>query len=198
MRMWADLAHISWRLLLLLLFPPSLVLPLASVSAGGTCSPIDNGISSYPQSDSNTAGVAGTCDAGYTKTGGASPTRDCNTDLSWGDVSNECTRTPSCACSVRCGPFHQQQLAHAARKSQHVRVHLLAELTCATALDSTAQATFPTTLSGASAVGTCTLGYAATGGVSPTRTCKLSGAWSSTTGSCTGTRNRSSAAHGLA
>ena len=59
--------------------------------AEASCSPLDDGIASWPLTLTNTANAAGTCDAGYTQTNGLPPTRNCNADLTWGPVSNACT-----------------------------------------------------------------------------------------------------------
>jgi hypothetical protein len=70
--------------------------PTGVACARGTCSPLDDGTAVFGQADSDTPAVAGTCEPGYTATGGNPPTRDCRSDLSWGPTVNACTQL-SCA-----------------------------------------------------------------------------------------------------
>ena len=66
--------------------------PTGTPCTRGTCNPYDDGAASFASAVSGTTGVEGICDAGYTPTDGVAPTRDCNNDLTWGPVTNQCTR----------------------------------------------------------------------------------------------------------
>jgi hypothetical protein len=61
-----------------------------------------------------------------------------------------------------------------------------AELVCQST--SANQIIWSSTLSGVTATGACSPGWAATGGVAPTRLCQLSGSFGSVSGSCFRTR----------
>ncbi len=155
--------------------------------AGGTCSPLNDGTASWGAANSNTPSVAGTCAPGYTATGGVALMCSCGADFRPGAPPRTRARVRSLA-SLGCGTAAcTTALIHAVTVCDPVRcvTHttdgapcMHTEMVCSTITHPAAHATFNATVAGAPATGTCLPGYGVTASSTPSRSCTLTGVWS--------------------